>query len=180
MRVFSMLGAVSAVSAVALCGACSGGIFPAPFASDPAPADTPLASAGPAFLRLGALRWVRGDQPLLDLAPNGVLRDRDNILGTLGADGSFTSRDKSRSFTMTPDGLVHVAPGFDLQIAEDGTAVSRVHGEPDDTVTLEQVARPRNGNPGMRIEGISPPLRRTAMWILMIPDLLHLLSEPGQ
>ena len=63
---------------------------------------------------------------------------------------------------------------------EDGTATTRVHGQPDETVTLEQVAKPRAGRPGLALEGGSPALRRTSMWILMIPDLLRLLPDAGQ
>jgi hypothetical protein len=175
MRVLSL---VLALSSAALCAACSG-IFPAPFPSEPAPA-SPVAGPRPAFLALAPLRWTRDGQTVVELSSDGVLADQGRLVGRLRADGSFTAADKRRSLVMSPAGLVHVAPGFDIQIADDGTAVSRVHGQPEEATTLEQVARPRGGRPGLKIEGLSPALRRTSMWILMIPDLLHLLEEAGQ
>jgi len=163
-----------------LCAACSG-IFPAPFASDPAKAATSASPAPrPAFLPLAQLRWTRGGETAVLLSPDGRLEDHGQWLGTLGADGSFTTADEKRSLTMVPDGSVHVSTGFDVQIGEDGTAVSHVHGQPDEPVTLEQVAKPRAGRPGLEIQGLTPELRRTAMWILMIPDLLHLSAEAAE
>lgn len=110
------------------------------------------------------------------LEPSGLLSDHGAPLGTVSADGTFTTLDKKRPLAMEPDGSVHVMAGFDVQIADDGTATTRVHGEPDEILTLEQVGQPRGGRPGLTSEGVTPYNRRTAMWILMIPDLLRVLS----
>lgn len=164
----------------ALAGAACSGIFPAPFASDPAkasPSGDPSAAAAarPSFLPLGHLRWSRAGETAVVLAGGRIL-DHGILLGTLSADGTFTTADHKRTLVMAPDGSVHVTTGFDVSIGEDGAAVSHVHGQPDETITLEHVGRPRGGREGLTVEGLTPELRRTAIWILMIPDLLRLLA----
>lgn len=155
------------------CGGCVS-VFPSPITPDTgAPAEGPRR----AFLVLADLRWSRGGEAAAALSKEGVVRDHGVVIGTLRADGTFTAQGGERSLVMDPDGTVHVAPGFDVQIGDDGTAVSRVHGQPEETVTLEQVKRPRGGSPGLSVEGLSPGMERTAMWVLMIPDLLRLLAE---
>lgn len=147
---------------------------------DPAPVDS--ASAGPrkAFLTIGEVRWSRGGQTAVLLRPDGTLEDRGVVLGKLGADGVFTVKGGRHTLVMRPDGSVHVHAGFDIQIDEEGTAVTRVHGEPDESLTLAQAAMPRGGLPPLSVEGASLPLRRTAMWILMIPDVLRIQAEEAQ
>ena len=166
-----------AAACAALVSACSGGFFPAPFATDSGPSDS--ASLGPRapFLTIGDVTWSRAGQPMVHLAADGTLTDRGVALGKLAPDGVFTARGKARSLVMRPDGTVHVATGFDIQIDEDGTAVTRVHGQPDEALTLAQVAKGRAGQGPLTISDTEPKLRRTAMWILMIPDLLRMEIE---
>jgi hypothetical protein len=169
---------LAALLGCALVGAgCSGGVLPSPFATDPGVDAASLPRSD--FLKLGRLRWSRGDETAVLLEENGFLRDRGALLGTVRADGSFTTLDEKTTLVMRPDGTVHVVTGFDVEIAADGTATTRVHGQPDETVTLESVGKPRGGRPGLTIEGLSPALRRTAMWILMIPDLLRVRADAG-
>ncbi len=160
--------------------ACSGGFFPSPIATDPAPADS--ASAGPrtAFLTIGEVRWSRGGQTAVLLRPDGTLEDRGVVIGKLAPDGVFTVKGGRHTLVMKPDGSVHVSAGFDIQIDKDGTAVTRVHGQPDESLTLAQAAKPRGGQPPLSVEGADVPLRRTAMWILMIPDILRIQAEEAQ
>lgn len=169
--------AAAALLCAALGGAgCSGGVLPSPIATEPDGADSAAVPRAD-FLKLGRLRWSRGDETVVLLEANGLLRDHGALLGTVRADGSFTSLDKKKTLVMQPDGRVHVAAGFDAEIAADGTATTRVHGEADETVTLEGVGKPGGGRPGLTVEGLSPELRRTAMWILMIPDFLRVRAE---
>jgi hypothetical protein len=163
-----------ALIGLALLGPGCVSLFPSPITPD-----TGKAAEGPRrnFLRIDEVRWRREAEMAVALSRDGVIRDHGMVLGTLRADGTFTSRDGKRTFVMDPDGTVHVAPGFDVQIGEDGTAVSRVHGQPDETVTLEKVKEPRGGKPGLTVEGMLPGLERTSMWILMVPDLLRLLAN---
>lgn len=159
---------------LALAGAGCISLFPSPVTPDMGkPAEGPRSD----FLKIAEMRWSRGAEPAVSLSREGVIRDQGAVIGTLRADGTFTTRDQKRSLVMDPDGTVHVAPGFDVQIGEDGTAVSRVHGQPDETVTLGKVKEPRGGRPGLTAEGLAPGMERTAMWILMIPDLLRLLAN---
>ena len=168
----------TALALAPLCLALLGGgcvsLFPSPITPDTGePAEGPRRD----FLPIAEMRWTRGAETVVALSRDGVLRDHGVVLGALRADGTFTLRGGKRSLVMDPDGTVHVAPGFDVQIGEDGTAVSRVHGQPDETVTLEQVKQPRSGKPGLAPDGVAPGTERTAMWILMIPDLLRLLAS---
>lgn len=160
--------------------ACTGGFFPSPIATGSGPAESASSGPRPSFLTLGEIAWTRGGEKAVRLRPDGTLEDRGAVLGTLTADGVFTTRDKKRTLTMQPDGTVHVVTGFDVQIDKDGTAITRVHGEPDDSLTLAQVTAGHAGKPPMSVEGASVPLRRTAMWILMIPDLLRVQAEDEQ
>lgn len=167
-----------ALALAPLCLALAGGgcvsLFPSPITPDTGkPAEGPRRD----FLPIAELRWTRGAETVVSLSREGVLRDHGVVLGALRADGTFLLRGGKRSIVMDPDGTVHVAPGFDVQIGEDGTAVSRVHGQPDETVTLDQVKQPRDGLPGLAVEGAAPGLERTSMWVLMIPDILRLLAS---
>lgn len=180
--------------------ACSGGFFPAPFATDSGPADSASSGPRPSFLTLGDLTWSRGGEKLVQLRADGTLLDHGIALGKLSPDGVFTSRAASgsgpqgdaarsvgtgspsggRTLTMQPDGSVHVSSGFDIVIDMEGTAITKVHGQPDESLTLAQVTAGRGGKAPLSIEGASVQLRRTAMWILMIPDLLHIQAEEDQ
>lgn len=179
--------------------ACSGGFFPAPFATDSGPADSASAGPRPTFLTLGELTWSRGGEKLVQLRADGTLLDHGVVLGKLSQDGVFTSRavsgpadsarsaetsgpasDTRRTLTMQPDGSVHVSSGFDIVIDMEGTAITKVHGQPDESLTLAQVTAGHGGKAPLSIEGASVQLRRTAMWILMIPDLLHIRAEEEQ
>lgn len=165
--------ALALVGLALVSGGCAS-FFPSPITPDTGkPAEGPRR----AFLVIGEVRWSRGAEAVVTLSRDGVIRDHGVVIGALHADGTFTARDGKRTFVMDPDGTVHVAPGFDVVIGEDGTAVSRVHGQPEETVTLEQVKRPRAGSAGLEATGLAPGMERTAMWILMIPDLLRLLSS---
>ncbi len=174
------LGGIVALPLMLGLAACSGGFFPAPIAMDPAPAES--ASAGPraAFLAIGDLKWTREGKIVLHLHDDGTLEDQGIVLGKLGADGVFTAKGGSTSLVMAPDGSVHVGAGFDLRIDQDGTAITRVHGEPDESLTLAQASKPRGGKAPLVVEGATPLLRRTAMWILMIPDVLHIQAEEAR
>ncbi|MBK8255210.1 MAG: hypothetical protein IPK82_21435 [Polyangiaceae bacterium] len=151
---------------------CSG-IFPSPVTPDTGKtADGPRTN----FLPIADIEWRRGDTQAAALTSSGEVRDKGVSIGKLSADGTFVSARSKRSLVMDSTGTVHVAPGFDVIIDENGTAVSRVHGQPDETVTLEQIQKPRDGLPGLIPHNVTPETRRTAMWILMIPDLLRLLA----
>ncbi len=157
---------------------CDVGFFPSPITPD-APKPAASGEARARFLPLARLRWMRGEEQVLLLTERGELVADNTFIGTLRPDGTFTTRDEKRSLVMDPDGTVHVGPGWDVSIAPDGTATTRVHGQPDETVTLDQLARPRAGRPGLTLEGGSLDLRRTAMWILLIPDLLRIAPDPS-
>ena len=163
---------------VALGLALSGGgcisLFPSPITPD---TGRPQQGVRPDFLTLTPIRWSRGNVIAAAISQDGMVFDRGVPIGTLRADGTVRTRDLKRALIMDQDGTVHVAPGFDVIIGNDGTAVSRVHGQPDETVTLEKVKEPRNGQPGLTVEGLDANNARTAMWILMIPDLLRLLAN---
>lgn len=157
--------------------ACSGGFFPSPVALDSTPAES--ASAGPRapFLAIGPLRWSRGGETAVLLKADGTVEDHGVVLGKLGADGVFTARRGGRTLVMEPNGNVHVKAGFDIQIDADGTAITRVHGEPDESLTLAQASKPSGGLPPLSVEGADVPLRRTAMWILVISDLMRMQAQ---
>lgn len=156
------------------CGlsACGGGFFPSPVATGQAPSS----SAGPraAFLKIGPIKWSRGAETAVVLAADGTLSDHGLVLGKLTPEGVFTSRGGGRTFEMGPDGTVHVGAGFEIRIDADGTAVTRVHGQPDEALTLAQATSPRGNGPPLSVEGADVPLRRTAMFVLMIPDLMRI------
>lgn len=158
---------------------CDVGFFPSPITPD-APKPAASGEARAPFLPLARLRWTRGAEQAVLLTERGELVADDTFIGTLRPDGTFTTRDEKRSLVMEPDGTAHVGPGWHVQIAPDGAATTRVHGQPDETVTLDQLARPRAGRPGLTLEGGSPDLRRTAMWILMIPDLLRIAPDSAE
>ncbi|MFO0587065.1 MAG: hypothetical protein U0441_05995 [Polyangiaceae bacterium] len=166
--------ALVAISGLPL-SACTGGFFPAPVATDSAPS----ASAGPRapFLKIGPIKWSRGAETAVVLAADGTLSDHGLVLGKLTPEGVFTSRGGARTFTMSPDGTVHVATGFEIRIDADGTAVTRVHGQPDEALTLAQATSPRGNGPPLSVEGADLPLRRTAMFVLMIPDLMRIQPD---
>jgi hypothetical protein len=165
--------AALALLCLVLLGAGCITLFPSPITPDTGkPAEGPRRD----FLAIGELRWVRGAEAAVTLSRDGVIRDHGVVLGTLHADGTFKTRHGKRQLVMDPDGTVHVGPGYDVQVGEDGTAVTRVHGEPDEKITLEQVKRPRDGLPGLVLEGAAPGMERTSMWVLMIPDLLRTLG----
>lgn len=161
---------------LALPGAGCAGLFPSPVTPD---TGTPAAGPRRDFLAIAEVRWVQGGEVLVTLSREGVIRARGAVVGTLRADGTFTTRDGKRTLVMDPDGTAHVAPGIDVVIGVDGTEVSRVHGQPDTTVTLDQVKQPRDGRPALTVEGMPPGAERTAMWILMIPDLLLMAASAG-
>jgi hypothetical protein len=174
----SMGVVVVCCAAVSLAGGACISLFPAPFATEnSAPPVEGSAAAQADFLPIARLRWARGSETAVLLSPDGTLQDHGAVVGTLRRDGSFTTRSGQQALTMRPDGWIHVGAGFDVQIAEDGTATTKVHGQPDETVTLEQVQKARGGRPGLSVEGLAPALRRTSMWILMIPDLLRILAS---
>lgn len=153
--------------------ACGGGFFPAPVAIDSAPSE----AAGPVapFLKIGPIQWSRAGEAVVVLKADGSLEDHGVLLGKLTPEGVFTSRGGGRTFTMTPDGNVHVGSGFDIRIDADGTAVTKVHGQPDEALTLAQATSGRLINTApLSVEGADLPLRRTAMFVLMIPDLLKI------
>lgn len=152
--------------------ACSGGFFPAPVAIDHAPSAS--ADAQAPFLKIAPIRWRRDRETVVVLKADGSLEDHGELLGKLTPEGVFTSQGGGRTFTMAPDGTVHVGPGFDIRIDADGTAVTRVHGQPDEALTLAQVTSARGNAPPLTVEGADLPLRRTAMYVLMIPDLLRI------
>lgn len=171
-RVALALLPMSLLAALLLSG-CAVGFFPSPVTPDaPKPAATGEARAR--FLPIARLRWMRGAEQAVLLTERGEIVADNTFLGTLRPDGTFTTRDGKRSLVLEPDGTVHVGPGWDVIIDLEGTATTRVHGQPDETVTLDQVARPRAGRPGLTLEGGTTAHRRTAMWILTIPDLLRL------
>src|SRR4051812_21319003 len=86
------------VSSVPLClTACSGGFFPAPFATDPSPAESSSAGPRAPFLAIGELRWSRGAETVVHLRENGTLEDHGVVLGTLGPDGVFKARGGART-----------------------------------------------------------------------------------
>jgi hypothetical protein len=166
------------IGLAALCAGCSGGFFPAPFASEP----EPVASGAPRadFLTLGRIRWSRGSETVVLLREDGTLEDHGVAIGTVRADGTFSGRTGKIALVMQPSGIIHVKAGFDIEIEKDGTSISRVHGQPDEAVTLAEVSKPRGGAPALTIEGASPAKLRTAMWILTIPDLLRMLAQESQ
>jgi hypothetical protein len=147
--------------------------FPSPITPDTGkPAEGPRRD----FLAMGGVSWSRGEEVIVTMSPDGVIRDHDVVIGALRADGTFKTRHGKRSLVMDPDGTVHVGPGFDVQIGADGTAVTRVHGQPDETTTLQQAGQPRGGQPGLTLQSATPGMERTVMWVLMIPDLLRALG----
>lgn len=155
--------------------ACSGGFFPAPVAIEQAPSAS--AGAQAPFLKIGLIKWSRGGEKAVVLKADGTLEDHGVVLGKLTPDGVFNVRGGSRTFTMAPDGTVHVGPGFDVRIDADGTAVTRVHGQPDEALTLAQATSPRGNGPPLSVEGADLPLRRTAMFALMIPDFMRIGAD---
>lgn len=162
-----------AMLCLALLGAGCVTLFPSPITPDTGkPAEGPRRD----FLTIGELRWSRGAEEVVTLSREGVIRDHGVVIGQLRADGTFKTRHGKRSLIMDPDGTVHVGPGFDVQIGADGAAVTRVHGQPDETVTLEQAKKPSGARPGLVLEGAGPGMERTSMWVLMIPDLLRSLG----
>lgn len=155
---------------------CAFGYLPSPITPGmPEPAASGEARAP--FLPIARLRWTRGAEQAVLLTERGEIVADSTFIGTLRPDGTFTTCDKSRSLVMDPDGTVHVGPGWDVVIDLEGTATTRVHGQPDETLTLDQVAQPRGGRPGLTLEGGTTAYRRTAMWILMIPDLLRIAPD---
>lgn len=165
--------AAALAGAVALSGCVH--LFPSPIATDSPASSAPAAREG--FLPIAPLTWSRGDEVLVELAADGTLRDHGVVFGKLGSDGAFATRDGVRRLVMATDGSVHVMAGMDVQLADDGTATTRVHGEPDDATTLEDAQRGKGGKPPLTLKGDSPALRRTAMWALMIPDLLRIQAS---
>ncbi|MEZ4294381.1 MAG: hypothetical protein R3B70_05360 [Polyangiaceae bacterium] len=164
-----VLGLASALGG----GGCSG------YLPSPVTPDTGKTAEGPRrdFLTITEIRWTRGDEPVVSVSREGVLREGGAAIGVVRADGTFATRNEKAALVMEPDGTIHVGPGFDMIIGEDGTAVSKVHGQPDETVTLEQVQKPRGGQPALVPSGLTGATRRTAMWVLMIPDLLRLRAS---
>lgn len=159
--------------ALLLGAGCSVGFFPSPITPGAPPAADPAVKRAD-FLPLARLRWMRGEEQAVLLTERGELVDQGTFIGTLRRDGTFTTRDGKRTLVMEPDGTINPGEGRQAVIAADGTATLRVHGQPDETVTPAQLAKPQGGAPGLTLEGGSAELARTATWILLIPDLLRI------
>ena len=158
------------LAALALQGACT---HAPPHPSPPA-AHAPAAREEPPAERLvlSDLRVLREGKPYLTLYRSGLLTQAGDVLGTLHASGTFVDLGGTLRITMAEDGTI-VIPGGTLVLSEDGTATVRTEGNAPQVLHFDAEGRVVGTTISTRVEGITPSTRRTAMFALLLPDLLR-------
>jgi hypothetical protein len=129
--------------------------------------------ARPDLLALGEIRVARADGTTMVLRRNGLLEERGELIGTLHADGRFVEIGGETRITMDPDGSIAFARGEGrITIAEDGTATAAYRGVSNEVARFDARGHVLGVRNPPRVEGLTPPLRRAAMFVVLFPDLL--------
>jgi hypothetical protein len=166
-----------AVAAALACG-CATSPPPPPAtatattASPPLPAPLSLIAPGRTpFLAMDELRGLQGGKPHFILYRNGLLERKGEPLGTLHPDGRFLDLDNHLLVTMGPNGTFAIDDGV-ITIVEDGTATLRTRFETT-TLRFDEAGRIIGGGPESQVQGLTPALRRTAMFALLLTDIVN-------
>lgn len=121
---------------------------------------------------------MQGGEPTTVLLRGGHLTERGTLLGTLYEDGRFVDLAGNVRATMRPNGSVDLDGGA-LTIAEDGTAVLEIPDRGRSTIRLDPSGRVIGASVETRFEALRPELRRTAAFVLLLPDILR-WQRPAQ
>jgi hypothetical protein len=116
--------------------------------------------------------------PRVVLSGTGLLAERGDTLGILHADGRFLDLNEAVRVVMEPDGSVALNGGV-LTIAEDGTASMQMRGVAQPSLHFDEAGRVVGAREETRVEGLTPALRRTAMFALLLPDILRIQRSPS-
>ncbi|MDC3952715.1 hypothetical protein [Polyangium jinanense] len=158
------------LSALVLAGGCAPAPPPARAESDAPPAR----NAPPEdLLVLADLRVLRGDEPVVMLYRNGLLVEHGETLGTLHSNGFFVDLGGTIEIRLSSDGTVPTRSGT-LIIDEGGTATFRLPEVEPEVLRFDAEGRVAGAKTPLRVEGLTPRMRRTAMFALLLPDLLRL------
>ena len=150
---------------------------PATAATSP-PLPTPVSPVAPSrspFLAMDEIRGLRDGKPHFILYRNGLLERKGEPLGTLHPDGRFLDLDNRLLVTMEPDGTVAIDDGV-ITIAEDGTAAIRTRFQPA-SLRFDEAGRIVGGGPESQVQGLTPALRRTAMFALLLTDIVNMMRH---
>ncbi|MDI3287625.1 hypothetical protein [Polyangium sp. 15x6] len=164
------LDRVLLLAALVLAGGCAPAPPPARAAESPQPArDAPPED----LLLLADLRVLRGDEPVVVLHRNGLLVERGEALGILHSNGVFVDLGGTLEIRLSPDGTVPTPSGT-LFIDEGGTATFRLPEVEPEVLHFDAEGRVAGSKTPLRVEGLTLRTRRTAMFALLLPDLLRL------
>lgn len=141
--------------------------------SEPAAAQN-SAQAAP-WLEIQPLRILKDGQIKTVLYADGLLEERGEVLGHLQKDGRFVDLMGHIRVTMSSDGRIVLREG-DIVIGLDGTTSIRIVASPREELRLEKTGVVAGIKEEIRIEGLSDDLRRTAAYVLILPDILRLLQ----
>ncbi|MDI1481783.1 hypothetical protein [Polyangium sp. y55x31] len=151
----------------------AGGCAPAPTPPRAPEGPLPARDASPEdHLVLAELRVLRGDEPYLVLYRNGLLVERGEALGTLHPNGTFVDFGGTLQIRLSSDGSVSVPAGA-LIIDADGTATYRLPDAEPEVLRFDAEGRVVGSGTPLRAVGLTPRTRRTAMFALLLPDLLR-------
>lgn len=168
------------LAALALAGGCTAAPRPSsPPAVDVA-AEPPVSAVEEppdGLLVLADLRVLRRGEPYLTLYRNGLLTQAGDVLGTLHSSGVFVALDGDRSIVLKADGTVPIPeaiPEATLILSPEGTATLQMPGVPPRELSFDAEGRFVGGGPETRVEGMAPDTRRTAMFVILLADLLRI------
>ncbi|MDI1447342.1 hypothetical protein [Polyangium sp. 6x1] len=163
------------LAAVALLGACTPAPRPSISPVVDAAAEPPVSAVGEppdGLLVLADLRVLQRGEPYLTLYRNGLLTQAGDVLGTLHSSGVFVALDGDRSLVLKADGTVPI-PEATLVLSPEGTATLQMPGVPPQKLSFDAEGRLVGDGPETRVEGMAPDTRRTAMFVILLPDLLR-------
>lgn len=132
------------------------------------------AQAAP-LVEIQPLRILKDGQIKTVLYADGLLEERGEVLGHLQKDGRFVDLMGHIRVTMSSDGRI-VLPEGDIVIGLDGTTSIRIAASRREELRLEKTGIVAGIKEEIRIEGLSDDLRRTAAYVLVLPDILRLLQ----
>ena len=145
-------------------------------ASTPLPAPvSPVAPGRAPFLAMDEIRGLQGGKLHFVLYRNGLLERKGEALGILHPDGRFLDLDSRLLVAMEPDGTIAIDGGV-ITIAEDGTAALRTRFEAY-SVRFDEAGRIVGGGPESQVQGLTSALRRTAMFALLLTDIVASMRQ---